>query len=450
MASQLTPTSPDDSSNRNPPERCPRPLYSQDPTQEHQEIPQNDKDSGLIVVKVEVKEEGEEPYVRGELGKEEEIPPDIGQDGRYIRNSPEKCTADPSDAKAEDDDITKDSRKENPITSDVRLLPSAGLSSDPSTHGGSLPQTHPLNHPTSAKKSETLPCSENKHFLEKADLIKSTCVGLKPYSCSECGKSFAYMSRLNAHSQAHIDPKPYVCSTDTDRNDEKIYPCPECGKCFKWKSCLSRHKWFHRDEAPFSCSQCGKPFKLKSNLVRHQRTHTLEKAFSCSECGKCFAKKSYLDEHQKRHTSEEPFTCSECGRSFTLKSYLVKHQKTHLGQKPYSCSECGRCFTVKACLVDHFRSHTGEGPFSCPECGKCFTYKTTLADHQRLHTGENLYSCSECDKRFTQRRLLEKHQRVHTGEKPFTCSQCGKCFAQKSDLGRHEKRHRSKAEGRPT
>ncbi|CAI9568487.1 unnamed protein product, partial [Staurois parvus] len=32
-------TSPDGSSNGNPPERCPRPLYSRDSTQEHQEIP---------------------------------------------------------------------------------------------------------------------------------------------------------------------------------------------------------------------------------------------------------------------------------------------------------------------------------------------------------------------------------------------------------------------------
>ncbi|PIN99438.1 hypothetical protein AB205_0089890, partial [Aquarana catesbeiana] len=36
-------TSPDGSSNRNPPERCPHPLYSRDSTQEHQEIPQDDE-----------------------------------------------------------------------------------------------------------------------------------------------------------------------------------------------------------------------------------------------------------------------------------------------------------------------------------------------------------------------------------------------------------------------
>ncbi|KAM5141320.1 gastrula zinc finger protein XlCGF66.1-like [Mantella aurantiaca] len=39
-------TSPDGSSNRNPPERCPRPLYSRDSTQEDQEIPQEDQVDG--------------------------------------------------------------------------------------------------------------------------------------------------------------------------------------------------------------------------------------------------------------------------------------------------------------------------------------------------------------------------------------------------------------------
>ncbi|CAI9573557.1 unnamed protein product, partial [Staurois parvus] len=39
-------TSPDGSSNGNPPERCPHPLYSQDSTQEHQEIPQEDQVDG--------------------------------------------------------------------------------------------------------------------------------------------------------------------------------------------------------------------------------------------------------------------------------------------------------------------------------------------------------------------------------------------------------------------
>ncbi|PIO13372.1 hypothetical protein AB205_0180960, partial [Aquarana catesbeiana] len=45
----------DGSSNENPPERCPRPLYSQDSTQEDHTIP--DQDDDQIYIKVEIKEE---------------------------------------------------------------------------------------------------------------------------------------------------------------------------------------------------------------------------------------------------------------------------------------------------------------------------------------------------------------------------------------------------------
>ncbi|XP_073450235.1 uncharacterized protein [Aquarana catesbeiana] len=78
MASQPALTSQDGSSNGNPPERCPRPLYSQDSTQEHQEIPQEDQFKKLKNIKVEVKEETEEPHMRSDkLCKEEPIPPEV-------------------------------------------------------------------------------------------------------------------------------------------------------------------------------------------------------------------------------------------------------------------------------------------------------------------------------------------------------------------------------------
>ncbi|CAI9573554.1 unnamed protein product, partial [Staurois parvus] len=67
-------TSPDGSSNGNPPERCPCPLYSRDSTQEHQEIPQEDQNENLVTIKVEVKDEAEDIYVMDDdRCKEEEI-----------------------------------------------------------------------------------------------------------------------------------------------------------------------------------------------------------------------------------------------------------------------------------------------------------------------------------------------------------------------------------------
>ncbi|PIO23044.1 hypothetical protein AB205_0213420, partial [Aquarana catesbeiana] len=57
---------------RNPPERCPRPLYSRDSTQEGHTIPHCYKDEDLIAIKVEVKSEEEERYVRDDQQSMEE------------------------------------------------------------------------------------------------------------------------------------------------------------------------------------------------------------------------------------------------------------------------------------------------------------------------------------------------------------------------------------------
>ncbi|PIO25164.1 hypothetical protein AB205_0011780, partial [Aquarana catesbeiana] len=58
------------SNNRNPPERCPRPLYSWDSTQEGHTIPHHHQCENLIVMKVEYEEE--ESYMRDDQQSMEE------------------------------------------------------------------------------------------------------------------------------------------------------------------------------------------------------------------------------------------------------------------------------------------------------------------------------------------------------------------------------------------
>ncbi|CAI9584386.1 unnamed protein product [Staurois parvus] len=77
MENRMLLTSPDGSSNGNPPERCPHPLYSRNSTQEHQEIPQEDQDENMIIIKVEVKKEPEELSVSGDDRCKEEAIPEI-------------------------------------------------------------------------------------------------------------------------------------------------------------------------------------------------------------------------------------------------------------------------------------------------------------------------------------------------------------------------------------
>ncbi|PIO40259.1 hypothetical protein AB205_0134410, partial [Aquarana catesbeiana] len=190
---------------RNPPERCPRPLYSWDSTQEDHTIPHCYKSGDPIDIEFEVKAEEEERYVRDDQQSmeedgitgtfiEEDTPTEIStEDGREMRKTSEDCLTWSPDCKIEDEDITQYSPGENPATSNVHPAP------------------HSVDGPSYSFYSEEFQTVRDGAVLPT----------YKRLSCMECGKSFRFESNLNVHIRSHTGEKPYSCS--------------ECGKCFTQK-----------------------------------------------------------------------------------------------------------------------------------------------------------------------------------------------------------------------
>ncbi|XP_077322626.1 uncharacterized protein LOC143956291 isoform X2 [Lithobates pipiens] len=303
-------TSPDGSSNENSPERCTKPQISQKSTQELPKIPQNYSDGGLIVVKVEVEEEAEEPYIRC---KEEEIPAEIGTGEVYANRT----------FKKEDHLLGSHNLVDN-----ILMIPSKE---------------------TVGTKSEcSSPSGEDDFESDMEEDTKPVRNGEGRFSCGDCGKHFRYKAHLTVHQRIHTGERPYKC--------------PECGKCFATGSQLTSHKTSHSEEKRYECSECGKRFRWKSLLVVHERRHRGEKPFECRQCGKAFAGKSNLLTHERSHIGERPFTCSECGKCFVAKHTLSRHMVIHTGEKPFTCPECGRQFKLKQTLCSHLRTHTRTQP----------------------------------------------------------------------------------------
>ncbi|XP_073450733.1 uncharacterized protein [Aquarana catesbeiana] len=309
---------------RKSPERCPRPLYSWDSTQEGHTIPHHHQGEDLMNIKVEG--EVEETYVRDdqryteEAGMtrtfiEEDTPTEISTGHTMEKPSKDLLTLSPG-CKMEDEDITGDCGGEKTMSS---------------TMDGGL---HSVDRPSNPSDPE----------------------------------------------------KPRTVRDGAGIQGEKTFSCPECGKCFSSELILSVCQRYHTREKHHSCSECGKGFLCKSDLTIHFRCHTGEKPYSCTECGRSFSQKAHLSRHQRLHTGEKPYSCSECGKDFLCKSDLGKHYRSHTGEKPYPCPECGKCFRLGSHLVIHQRSHTGVKPYSCPECGKCFPQKSNLYRHLKTHT----------------------------------------------------------------
>ncbi|XP_077322138.1 uncharacterized protein LOC143955891 [Lithobates pipiens] len=98
MDNQPPLTSPDGSSNGNPPERCPQPLYSRDSTQEDHTISHHHQSGNLrdskVEVKEEIKEEDDEDGVMEEsefLKDHKDLSQDTMVESSSYRNPPERC-----------------------------------------------------------------------------------------------------------------------------------------------------------------------------------------------------------------------------------------------------------------------------------------------------------------------------------------------------------------------
>ncbi|XP_077322038.1 uncharacterized protein LOC143955792 [Lithobates pipiens] len=431
-------------SNINPPERCPRPLYSQDSTQEGLTIPHHHQNGILWNLNIGIKEECKEDEVYNVIGEVSEEPKDIIQPPSK-GNPPERCPR-PLDSTQEGHTIPHHHQGEDLMKMKVEGEVEETYVRDDQQYTEEAGMTRTFIEEDTPTEIST------GHAMEKPSKDRLTlspgCRMEDEDITGDCGGEKTMISTMDGG--LHSVDRPWDPSDSEQHRtvrdgagiqEEETFSCPECGESFSSELSLLIHQRSHTDEQRNSCSECGRCFPRKSELIIHYRSHTGEKPYFCPECGKSFSQKNNLSRHQRLHTGEKPYSCPDCDKCYPQKSELIIHQKSHTGEWPFSCPECGKLFARRTYLSRHQRLHTGEKPYTCSECGKCLSDKTSLSRHQKLHTGEKPYSCPDCRKCYTQKAELVIHRRSHTGERPFSCPECGRSFSHNSNLTKHRRLH---------
>ncbi|XP_041369441.1 zinc finger protein 271-like [Gigantopelta aegis] len=311
-------------------------------------------------------------------------------------------------------------------------------------------------------------CNFKCKFFSRYQLHLRSHTGERPYSCSDCGKSFSTKHSLTCHERIHSGEKPYCCEV--------------CGKSYRESTHLNTHMRIHTGLKPFICDRCSRGFARSSDLTRHIRIHSGEKPFKCSYCGKGFVQSNGLKYHLKaacsikvqdedaliqqqechspddtrvinKNESEnnslntrrsESHVCKICNKTFALKFYLNRHNKMHHKNIVYQCDVCNKKFTQSSTLAQHVATHTENKTHTCDHCCKVFFITKSHQKHMRTDSELQPYVCDICCKCSTQTdHQPAHHQCTHNEERPFNCHVCQIQFSQTSGLHSHKTHSKS-------
>ncbi|PIO33044.1 hypothetical protein AB205_0121720, partial [Aquarana catesbeiana] len=431
METQSPLTSPDGSSNGNPPERCPRPLYSRDTTQEGHNI--------SYKVKEEIKKEDDKADVMEFSGRHRDPFKNVKREPFSDTNPPERCPQYSQAYTQENHSICHlDQGEELKIKVEVKEEEEGALVS---VYQQSMEEGGPLYSRDSITEDLNISHHDQGEELKgiKSEIKEEeeTLLSGDQKSIETDGPLYFRDSIQKDHNSTHDqDGNRKDIKAEVKEEEEEWWVSgdqQEEGE-MNMKS-KQEESSLHMDTNGCDVRNTSeRPLLLfadcnsEDNVITqdppggnpntqniHHRASCPETSMDPSDQGQSSDQSNTISAniHLRSHTEDRTKDPSN-----PMESSLL-HEGVNQGENLFSCSECGKCFTRKGALMKHQRIHSNERMFPCLECGKCFKHQCNFLRHQKIHTGERPHSCTECGKSFTHKGDLIGHQRIHTGERPY-------------------------------
>ncbi|XP_069502043.1 zinc finger protein OZF-like isoform X2 [Ambystoma mexicanum] len=209
-------------------------------------------------------------------------------------------------------------------------------------------------------------CGNSFHVKGKLPVYRKVHVVESTYMCANCGISFSSNEHLTKIPHVHGAGELYSCPNCGANLFQKPlssgdqiaslglnpYSCTECDKSFQNDDDLTKHLASHFENT-FWCTECEISFGSEYDLQAHCNSHLEGRLFECIKCGNSFGNSFELLLHQQIHTkkvkkSKKPL--SKCKQSVNSE------------QKQYQCTICKKCFSYQSELKIHVTFHEGKTP----------------------------------------------------------------------------------------
>ncbi|XP_028837121.1 zinc finger protein 184 [Denticeps clupeoides] len=279
--------------------------------------------------------------------------------------------------------------------------------------------------------------------------------GVRPYSCTECGKRFCHQANYQAHLQTHaVSIRCQVCEArfptegdlkihlENNHFENEFYQCDFCKRIFTYIEECQQHIDSHKEDVKQHAS--GIQSSCTENLTQPTESKCRRRSHQCTDCRRSFNRKNSLLRHCFSHLGLPPYTCVKCKCHFRQASLYHKHQCS------FQKIECMACLCTFSNQTD-FQTHKKEtgcwgdlnaqpvkkDEIRCMECGQIFPGKDELKKHATSH--QRVLKCSECGMGFRSSLLLMSHMGGHASQRPCLCQDCGLGFPHQQAFDLHLK-----------